>query len=328
MPNPVLHTRGLTKRYGATLALDALDLSVEAGEVFGFLGPNGAGKTTTIRLLLDLIRPTSGEALLFGRPPRDPAVRARIGYLPGDLVLDPRLSGSAMLDVLDALRGRGAPPGDARRRAELCERLLLDARDLARPVREASRGTRQKMGLVAAFQHDPELLVLDEPTGGLDPLVREAFFELLDDTGRRGRTVFHSSHVLSEVERTCARAAILRQGRLVVVERIATMRAALPRRMTLRFDAAPPDDVLRAPGVAVLERDGGRVVLRVGAELGPLLAALARTPPLELVFPEAELEDAFAHLYDGSAADAEDASRTPSRVAPGVRSTRTSEPAP
>ena len=187
---PIVECEDLTKHYGPSVGLEGLDLTVGRGEVLGFLGPNGAGKTTTIRLLLDLLRPTRGRARVFGTTPLDPAVRGRIGYLPGELELDDRLTGTQMLAFLGRLRSSEGAPVDPRRRGELCERLRLTGRDLGRLIRDNSRGTKQKIGLVAAFQHDPDLLVLDEPTSGLDPLVREAVFELLLEAGAAGRTVF------------------------------------------------------------------------------------------------------------------------------------------
>ena len=302
MPTPAVEARDLTKHYGAAVGLEALELRVEAGEVLGFLGPNGAGKTTTIRLLLDLIRPTRGEARLFGQPPGDPALRARIGYLPGELALDERFSGHRMLDFLDALRPPDAPPCDPARRGVLCERLRLTEADLARVIRDNSRGTKQKIGLVAAFQHDPELLILDEPTTGLDPLVREEVFELLRETGHAGRTVFHSSHVLSEVDRTCTRVAVLRAGRLVAEDRIDALRARLTRRMVVRFRDAPPLDELDVPGAELVGHEDGQVTLAVTGELDPLLQVLARHPVSHLAFPEPELDEAFLHLYAGGEA--------------------------
>ncbi|NIM50525.1 MAG: ATP-binding cassette domain-containing protein [Gemmatimonadales bacterium] len=294
---PVIEARDLTKYYGDTVGVEGLDFTVEPGEVFGFLGPNGAGKTTTIRLLLDLIRPTRGEARLLGRSTQDPAVRCSVGYLPGELSLDERLTGRRMLEYLDALRPRGTPPADPRRRAEVCERLQLTAADLERVIRDDSRGTKQKIGLASALQHDPDLLILDEPTTGLDPLVREAVFELLTEAGRAGRTVFHSSHVLSEVDRTCTRVGILREGRLVAVERIDDMRKTLVRKMVVQFDGPVPVAELDLPGVEVTLEGAGHAELRVAGELDPLLRVLARHAIRNLAFPEPNLEDAFVRYY-------------------------------
>jgi len=332
MPPPVVELSGLSKDYGGGVGLHALDLELQAGEVLGFLGPNGAGKTTTIRLALDLIRPTRGTARLFGRPAGEPGLRRRVGYLPGELTLDERLTAEQMLRFLDALRPAGTPPADPRRRAELCERLRLPPSDLSRVLRDDSRGTRQKVGLVAAFQHDPDLLVLDEPTAGLDPLAREAVLELMREAGAAGRTVFHSSHVISEVDRTASRVAIVRAGRLVRLESIEVLRSSLERRMLVRFAGPVPVDELALPGVRLLEVDtagraqaasaasaasagsagsagaagaagasAGRVLLAVSGELAPLLAVLARHPVRHLAFPEPDLEEAFRQHYSGDA---------------------------
>jgi len=302
MPTAALETRDLTKSYGPATALAGLTLSVQPGEVFGFLGPNGAGKTTTIRLLLDLIRPTRGDPLLFGRPVGEAAARARVGYLPGELSMDERLRGDEMLVLLDDLRAPDQPPADRRWRGELCERLRLGPEDLSRPLRASSRGTKQKFGLIAAMQHDPDLWILDEPTTGLDPLVREEVLALFTEAGARGRTVFHSSHVMTEVERTCDRVAVLRHGELVVLDTTEALRRRLVRRMIVRFADTAPADELTAAGARVVEADGPRVVLAVTGALDPLLAVLARHPVEHLVFPEPELDEAFLHLFDGAPA--------------------------
>lgn len=208
-----IRTRGLTKDYGGGHGVFALDLDIERGEIFGFLGPNGAGKSTTMRLLLDLVFPTSGSATLLDLDSRRQSlqIRRRVGFLPGDFALYPKLSGAAVLNYLAELRG-GVDP---RVRDELAERF--DA-DLHRPVRELSTGNRQKLGLIQALMHEPELLILDEPIAGLDPLVQQSFHVLLGEVVAEGRTVFLSSHTLSEVERVAHRVAILREGRLVVVD--------------------------------------------------------------------------------------------------------------
>ncbi|HUF50687.1 MAG TPA: ABC transporter ATP-binding protein [Longimicrobiales bacterium] len=297
---PVISTRGLTRTYGSIVGIEDLDLAVEAGEVFGFLGPNGSGKTTTIRLLLDFMRPTRGRAMLFGESTRDPAVRARIGYLPGELALDGRMSGHATLHYLDTLLPR-AHRGRAARRAELTERLGLSGRDLTRRVREYSRGMKQRLALIAAFQHDPDLLILDEPTEGLDPLIRERVFDLMQEARTRGATVFHSSHVLSEVDRTCDRVAILRRGRLAALMRVEEVRARSARRMVVEFDGDVAASELALDGVEVLETDGRRMVLRVTGRPDALLAALARHRVGYLAFPESTMEEAFARLYQGDA---------------------------
>jgi ABC-2 type transport system ATP-binding protein len=297
MKEPVIRTRDLTKHYGPTVGLEGLSIDVERGDVFGFLGPNGAGKTTTIRLLLDLIRPTRGEAKLFGKPTGDPRLRHSVGYLPGELTLDDRLTGLANLQFLASLRLTSSPPVSPQRRLEICERLALAEEDLHRRVRDYSRGMKQKLGLVSALEHDPELLILDEPTTGLDPLVREAVFEIMTEAGWTGKTVFHSSHVLSEVDRTCTRVAVVRQGRLVKIMRSDDIRSASTRLMVIEFAGPVPVSDLELPGVELVELEGRRVVLRIAAELDPLLAVLARHSVQHLAFPEPTLEEAFVGLY-------------------------------
>ncbi|MEU6239426.1 ATP-binding cassette domain-containing protein, partial [Kitasatospora sp. NPDC047058] len=212
-----IELRSLTKRYGRTVGIDGLDLEVGAGEVFGLLGPNGAGKTTTLRCLVGLLRPSDGDVRVLGLDPVADHRRLApsIGYLPGELRLYPELTGRQTLDLLATLQGAPVP-----RQAELCARLDLSPADLGRAVGEYSRGMKQKLGLVQALQHRPALTVLDEPTEGLDPLVQEAFFELLAEETAAGRTVLLSSHVLPEVQRACGRVAIVRGGRLVTVESV------------------------------------------------------------------------------------------------------------
>ena len=298
-PAPVILTRGLTRFYGPTVGVEELELEIQPGEIFGFLGPNGAGKTTTIRLLLDLIRPTRGEAFLFGAPAGTSSIRRRVGVLPGELSLDGRMSGNQTLRFLSELDGRKGDQGVLVRRIDLCYRLGLTGGDLDRKVREYSRGMKQKLGLVAAFQHRPDLLILDEPTTGLDPLVREVVFQLMAESRERGATVFHSSHVLSEVDRTCDRVAVLREGRLVALLSVDESRQAATRRMVVDFQGHPPVDALKAAGAVVETTSGNRIELRVPGEIQPLLAVLARNPVRHIVFPEPTLEEAFNSFYHG-----------------------------
>jgi len=296
----IVEMRGLSKRYGLAVGLHPIDLVVERGEVLGLLGPNGAGKTTALRLLLGLIRPTSGRVALLGAPPSDPRARRRVGYLPGELALDERLTGRQTLALLDGLRPRALPPADPRRVAVLAERLRLTGADLDRPVRADSRGTKQKIGLVAALQHDPEVLVLDEPTSGLDPLVREAVLGLVARARERGRTVVHSSHVLSEVDRSCTRVVLLREGHKVLDSDVAALRARLTRTMEVRFEEEVPAAALDVPGVTIVEHAPRRARLAVTGSPNPILAVLARHRVQHLAFPEPDLEDAFRHLYGGA----------------------------
>lgn len=292
---PVIRTRDLTRFYGSTVGVEGLSLEVDPGEIFGFLGPNGAGKTTTIRLLLDLIRPTRGESLLFGKPSGDPSVRSRVGYLPGELSLDGRMTGGQILDFLSALHGGREEPESGRR--EISDRLGLSAADLNRRTREYSRGMKQKLGLVSAFQHRPKLLILDEPTTGLDPLVREVVFQLMAEVRENGVTVFHSSHVLSEVDRTCDRVGILRDGGLVALLTVEEARKASARSMVVDFDKAPPLEAIRSAGLEIESLEGRRVVLKVAGDLGPLLKLLADHSIQYLSFPEPSLEKAFNAFY-------------------------------
>jgi len=311
VPIPVIRTLGLTHLYGSTVGIQDLDLDILPGEVFGFLGPNGAGKTTTIRLLLDLIRPTRGAAFLFGVPASDASVRRRVGYLPGELALDGRMSGGQTLRFLAELNGGAREPGLPARRQEICHRLGLTREDLGRKVREYSRGMKQKLGLVAAFQHGPDLLILDEPTTGLDPLVREVVFQLMTEARDSGATVFHSSHVLSEVDRTCDRVAILRGGQLVALLSVHESRQASTRRMSVEFKDSPPLEALEGAGAAVERKSGNRLELRVPGEIQPLLRILAAHTVLHLTFPEPSLEEAFNRFYQGTAESREGTGLSP-----------------
>jgi ABC-2 type transport system ATP-binding protein len=278
-------------------ALESLDLTVHAGEVFGFLGPNGAGKSTTIRLLLGFLHPTSGHARVLGLDTsrESVAIRRRLGYLPTGIALYDTLTGEELLDYLARLSGRAAS-----RQAALCERLELPRRTLKRLVREYSRGTRQKVGIVQALQHDPELAILDEPSEGLDPLMQRAFYEILDQLKAEGRTVFFSSHVLSEVERVCDRVAIIRGGRLVALEETATLLARRKRNVVLRFTGAPPR-LATVPGITNIEQGDGYLTCRVEGDVRPFLAAIADAAVVDLTIEPARLEEAFLEFYNESA---------------------------
>jgi len=289
---PVIRAEGLTKRYGAARGVADLAFSVQAGEVFGFLGPNGAGKTTTIRLLLDLLRPTSGAAHVFGEPVRTRSreIRARLGYLPGNFSAYEAMTGGEFLRFAASMRGV-AP----RLQGELIERFELSAEHLARRVKQLSHGTRQKLGIVQAFFHRPELVVLDEPTNGLDPLMQEEFYRLLAEVRREGRTVFFSSHNLPEVEKTCQRIAIIREGALVALETLEGLKRRKQKRLTLTL--REPADGLELPGARCIARDGERYEFLVSGELGPLLERLARLPVADMALPEPDLEEVFMAYY-------------------------------
>jgi ABC-2 type transport system ATP-binding protein len=303
-------TRALTKRFGDALALDGLDLEVARGEVFGFLGPNGAGKTTTIRLLLDLVRPTRGSASVLGLDPRRDAaeLHARMGYLPGDVNLPARQQGRAYLSDHAAIR-RLDPHRSGRAIDELAERL---GADLDRPMGDLSLGNRRKVAMIDAFAHRPELLVLDEPTGGLDPLVQQTFRALAREAAGEGRTVFLSSHVLDEVQHVADRVAVLRQGRLVAEDRIEALLARLARSVTVTFvdpsrppgtGDGPPVDLSAFARVPHLQHvaalDGGRVEFVVDGPIGALVEAIAPWHPYDVRVDEPDLEDLFLGYYGG-----------------------------
>ncbi|MDP9483609.1 MAG: ABC transporter ATP-binding protein [Chloroflexota bacterium] len=299
-----ISTRGLSKRYGrvgAARALDDLSIEVDEGEIFGFLGPNGAGKSTTIRLLLGFLHATAGQASVLGLDiERDSvAIRRRVGYLPGGIAFWDGMTGERLLDELAALSGR--PPT---RRADLAERLELPAATLRRPVRDYSRGMRQKLGIVQALQHDPELLILDEPTEGLDPLMQRAFYEILDELRAAGRTIFFSSHILSEVERVCDRVAIVRGGRLVAFEEIPALLARRKRNVEMRL-AGPPPQLEGVPGVSEVRVSDGLLTCRLEGDVGPFLSAIAGAPIADLTIEPARLEEAFMEFYEPEGAPVE-----------------------
>jgi ABC-2 type transport system ATP-binding protein len=291
--SPAIETHDLSKRYGRIRALEGLSLAVEAGEIFGFLGPNGAGKTTTIRLLLGLIAPSSGRASILGRDTAGGWVwRADVGYLPGTVSFWPRLTGTRTLDLLADLTGR--PPAW---RNELLDRLQLAHDDLARRVGTYSDGMRQKLGIVQALQCAPRLVLLDEPSKGLDPLIQVAFYDLLLDVARRGTTVFFSSHVLPEVERVCQRVAMLRGGALVSVGGIDDLRRALPRRVTVVFRDESSAVDLSAFG-RTLNQSGTRVELLVPVDrVSELAGRIAGLAIADLLIEPQRLEEAFLERY-------------------------------
>jgi ABC-2 type transport system ATP-binding protein len=289
-------TERLTKRYRETLALDALDLSVVAGEVYGYLGPNGAGKTTTIRLLLGLHRPTSGRAELFGVDAwRDPvAAHRRVAYVAGEPFLWPSLTGGETLEYLARLHGGTDVPY----RDVLVERFQLDTR---KKVRALSKGNRQKVQLIAALATRADLLLLDEPTSGLDPLMEMAFRLSVSEAKERGQTVFLSSHILSEVEALCDRVGILRDGKLVDQGTLAELRHLGAQTVEVTFAGQAPE-LEPLPGVVVARAGANALRFEVSGSIGPLIAALAGHPVATLTSREPSLEEIFLHHYDGSAA--------------------------
>ncbi len=288
-----LEVAGLSKRYGRIEALRDVGFSVRAGEIFGYLGPNGAGKTTTLRVLVGLVRADRGTARLLGVPAGSAKERERIGYLPGELSLEGDMTARAVLDHF--ARFRPARPPVLRDR--LLAALGLGGSDLGRRVKLLSHGTRQKVGLIVALQHDPDLILLDEPTTGLDPLVQRALREFLVERAGAGRAVLFSSHVLSEVEAVCERVAILNRGRLVAVEEVARLRERVTRRMTIRLRGAPPADLAALPGVTRCRVRGEEVELTIAGDVKPVLRRLAQLDVRDVVFPEAQLEDFFMGYF-------------------------------
>jgi ABC-2 type transport system ATP-binding protein len=296
----VIRTRGLTKSYGSVAAVVDADMEVRRGEVFGYLGPNGAGKTTTIRVLLDHIRPTNGSATVFGMDTRANSVpiKRRVGYLPGEFSLYDSMTGEEVLTYMANLRG-GVDWDYAR---DIAERL--DA-NLGRKFSQLSRGNKQKVGLIQAFMHRPELIVLDEPTSGLDPLMQQAFYDMIDEVKADGRTVFFSSHNLPEVERVCDRVAFIRGGRLIAVEDVSD----IVQKAFHRFEARIADDFTAeefqsVPGVAAVSVSGDAVTFDVIGSPDAVVKTLARHSVTKLFTHESALEDVFLAYYSEGVPDA------------------------
>ena len=298
MTDAAVRTEGLTKHFGAVKAVDDVDLVIERGEVFGYLGPNGAGKTTTVRLLLDFLRPTAGRAVVLGGSGGDPEIRRRIGYLPGDLRLDPDYTATDVIELFGRLRGGVDRPWVD----TLLERFGLDP---GRPVGELSTGNRRKVGVVQAFMSRPELLLLDEPTSGLDPLLQHEFNALVREVVADGATVLLSSHVLPEVETLATRVGIVRQGRLVAVAGVEELRQAARQRIELHI-AGPVGEAdlarFRAvPEVAEVSAEAGAVHVVVEGSVDGVVKVASGLEVLRIVSHEADLEDVFLRYYQGDA---------------------------
>lgn len=296
----VIKIFGLTKYYGQVRGIENLDLEIEKGEIFGFLGPNGAGKTTTIRLLLDLIRPTEGYAEMFGLHTHASSliIRQRVGYLPGDVVLYDGMSGAEYL----ALMGSFHNGQNHKRLNELQEKLGLD---LSRQTRAYSKGMKQKLAIIQAFMNDPEVLILDEPTTGLDPLMQHQFYDLLLEEKKRGKTVFLSSHILPEVERVCDRVGIVKDGHLVSIEKVADLKYKKVRHMELTLSHEMSPEEIKLDNVDILSVKGKQVNLRVSGNIPQVIKQLANLPLEDLSFPEATLEDTFMEFYGETAKEEE-----------------------
>jgi ABC-2 type transport system ATP-binding protein len=296
----IIETEKLTKFYGPHRGIVDVDLAVNEGEIFGFLGPNGAGKTTTIRTVLDLIRPTSGRALVFGiESSADPvAIHRRVGYIPGEFTLYDRLTGAQTIEYFANLRGRVDPTYQQ----DLIDRFDLDT---SRRFKEYSKGNKQKVGLIIALQHRPELLILDEPTSGLDPLVQQTFFEVMREAKADGRTVFLSSHILSEVEKTCDRVAIIRDGQIVRLDRVEALRDLAHHQVELRFTGPVPTAAFEAlPGVSDVVAKDHTLRLRVSGPITPVVRAAAGFELVDFVSREPSLEEIFLAEYTREPAEA------------------------
>jgi ABC-2 type transport system ATP-binding protein len=296
----IIEAEKLTKFYGPHRGIVEVDLEVQEGEAFGFLGPNGAGKTTMIRTLLDLIRPTSGRARIFGiDTTEDPvAIHRRIGYLPGEFVLYDKLTGGQTIEYFANLRG-GV---DTLYQADLVARLDVDP---SRKFREYSKGNKQKIGLIVALQHRPDLLLLDEPTSGLDPLIQQEFYGVIREAKAEGRTVFLSSHILSEVEKTCDRVAIIRDGRLVRVDRTDALRDLAHHTVELVFtDHVPVEAFSALPGVSDVVAEDHILRMRVFGSITPIVRAASQYDLADFISREPSLEETFLAEYGKDAVEA------------------------
>jgi ABC-2 type transport system ATP-binding protein len=293
----VIKTQGLIKSYGNVQALFGVDLEVKQGEVFGFLGPNGAGKTTTIRCMLDLIRPQGGTIRVLGlNPQAEPeAIKERVGYLPGELHLDENMTARQVFRYFNRLRGNRSNWDFIQ---ELSDRLKLD---LKTPIKNFSHGNKQKVGVVQALMHRPELVLLDEPTGGLDPLMQQEVLRMLAEAQDNGATVFFSSHIISEVQAVTDRVAIIRKGKIVEVAETASLLNRSLRRVRIRFQKpTEADELLNLPGVELLAQDDGlSVLLQVEGEMDALIKTLAQYPVSDFETERTSLEEIFLAYYEG-----------------------------
>jgi ABC-2 type transport system ATP-binding protein len=302
MEQAILETQNLTVYYGAQRGVHGLNLSVQPGEVFGFLGPNGAGKTTTLRVLLDIIRPSAGRATIFGMDCQKEGVkiRRRVGYIPGELNLYPNMRADEYLRMVDGVRGNTT---DRRYLNSLFERLELNPR---RKMRTYSRGNKQKIGLAAAFMGKPELLILDEPTTGLDPLVQQTVLELVREAKQEGRTVFFSSHILPEVQAVCDRAGIIRKGELAATEQIESLTRRNIHRLRLRLEQMPAEGTFGMPGVEEVGRTENDVTLEIRSGLNEVFKTAVQYGIADLENFPVTLEEVFLAYYGNNRRNEDD----------------------
>jgi ABC-2 type transport system ATP-binding protein len=290
---PVIVIENLVKSYGQVPAVRGISMRIERGEIFGFLGPNGAGKTTTIRCMLDVIRPTEGAIRILGMDAqRDAqALHQHLGYLPGDVRLPGRMTGKQVIDYFASLQGR-----EPTLLSQLVERFDVE---LKRPMKGYSKGMRQKIGVVLAFMCDPDVLILDEPTSGLDPLLQRVFNDFLLEEQARGKTIFMSSHIMSDVEKVCQRVAVIRNGEIVTLEAVEALREKAGQQVSVEFaDAVPPDELERVPGVSDLRKTNGTYHFNVSGSMDRLIKALGQHDVIRMTSQEAPLEDVFLKFYE------------------------------
>lgn len=289
----VIHVEGLTKYFGEAIGVDNLNFTVKKGEIFGFLGPNGAGKTTTIRLLLYLLHATSGKITLFNKSEsKSTEILKRCGYLPGEFSAYAGMTGLEFLRYAAAVRD-----ADPAGQQDLIDRLKIDGGTLNKKIKQLSHGTLQKLGIIQAFFHEPELLILDEPTTALDPLIQEEFYRIIREKREAGSTIFFSSHNLPEVEKICSRVAIIREGRLVALEELDVLKLKISRRLQLTLKEAVEE--LKLPHAELIKRDNLQYTFLVKGDMEELLKALAALPVKNIFFPEADLEEVFMTYYGG-----------------------------
>ena len=290
---PVIVIDNLAKSYKNVQAVRGISISVERGEIFGFLGPNGAGKTTTIRCMLDVIRPTSGAIRVLGLDAQSDAhaLHQRIGYLPGDVRLPGRMTGKQIIHYFANLQGREPVLLN-----DLVERFDVE---MKRPLKGYSKGMRQKIGIVLAFMCDPDVLILDEPTSGLDPLLQKTFNEFLLEEQRRGKTIFMSSHIMSDVEKVCQRVAVIRSGELVTLEAVEALREKAGQQVTVEFgDAVEEAELARIPGVSTVTKTNGTFHFNISGNMDSLIKALSQHEVRRLHSQEAPLEEVFLKFYE------------------------------
>ena len=287
--NAIISTENLTKYYGKSRGIIDLNLDVKEGEIFGFIGPNGAGKSTTMRVLLGLVSPTSGSVEIFGKQVgrQQKEILSRIGYLPSEAMFYSGMRVAEVLKLSAKLYGKNCE----QRRKDLCERFALDEK---RKISELSLGNRKKVAIVSAFQHDPELLILDEPTSGLDPLMQKEFFDLVEECHKKGRSVLLSSHVLSEVQQHCGRAAILREGRLIACSSVEQLAGKQCRKVEIKTR----DKIGGLEGIRRMETTGQRVSFLYEGDMSKLLKVLNQIDVQDLIISEPELEEVFLHYYE------------------------------